>query len=134
VPEASPIRVAIVDDDPSYGRAVARLLRASKMETRIFASAEEYLSSGEEGTVDCLLLDVQLGGMSGFDLHRRLASAGSRTAVVFISGQSDESTATKAAEAGCAFVRKSDPGEIVLVAIRQAVVDALPHGADAANP
>lgn len=132
--EASPIRVAIVDDDPSYGRAVARLLRASRMETRTFASAEEYLASGGEGSVDCLLLDVQLGGMSGFDLRCRLACAGSRTAVVFISGLSEESVAAKAAEAGCAFVRKSDPGEIVLDAIRQAVVDALPHEAGAAEP
>ncbi len=72
--------------------------------------------------------------MSGFDLRCQLASAGSRTAVVFISGLSDESTATKAAEAGCAFVRKSDPGEIVLGAIRRPSRDALPHGADAVTP
>ena len=134
MPEAPPLRVAIVDDDPSYGRALARLLRAAKMETRTFASAEEYLALGREGPVDCLLLDVQLGGMSGFDLQRQLASAGSQTPVVFISGLSEGPTATKAAEAGCAFVRKSDPGEVVLGAIRRAVVDALPHRAVAADP
>jgi len=126
VPEASPIQVAIIDDDPSYGRAVARLLRASAMETRVFASAEEYLSSGGEGQVDCILLDVQLGGMSGLDLQRRLVSAGSGTAVVFISGQDEEAIATRAAKAGCPFVRKSDPGESVLDAIRQAVAGGVP--------
>jgi FixJ family two-component response regulator len=135
VSEASPIQVAIIDDDPSYGRAVARLLRASGMKTRVFASAEEYLSSGGEGQVDCLLLDVQLGGMSGLDLQLRLASAGSGAAVVFISGQADAEIAAKAAEAGCRFVPKSDPGEAVLGAIRQAVAgEVLPLEADAVGP
>jgi FixJ family two-component response regulator len=134
VPESSPIRVAIVDDDPSYGRAVARLLRASRMETRTFSSAEEYLDRGGKGSADCLLLDVQLGGMSGFDLQRQLASAASRTAVVFISGQS-EGAATRAAEAGCRFVRKSDPCEVLLDAIQRAVAgEALPHEAVAVDP
>ncbi len=134
MPESSPLRVAIVDDDPSYGRAVARLLRASRMEARTFASAEEYLDCGGDGSTDCLLLDVQLGGMSGFDLQRQLASAGSRTAVVFISGQS-EGAATRAAEAGCRFVRKSDPGEVLLDAIRRAVAgEVLPHEAVAVDP
>lgn len=134
MPESSPLRVAIVDDDPSYGRAVARLLRASRMEPRTFASAEEYLARGSEGPVDCILLDIQLGGMSGFDLHGQLASAGSATAVVFISGQS-EGAATRAAEAGCRFVRKSDPGEVLLDAIRRAVAgEVLPHEAVAVDP
>ena len=126
MPESPLLRVAIVDDDPSYGRAVARLLRASRMETRTFASAEEYLASAGEGSADCLLLDVQLVGMSGFDLQRRLATAGSRTAVVFISGQ-NEGAATLAAEAGCRFVRKSDSCEVLLEAIRRTVAgQALP--------
>lgn len=134
MPESSPIRVAIVDDDPSYGRAVARLLRASCMESRTFASAEEYLVRGGEGTADCLLLDVQLGGMSGFDLQRQLASAGCRTPVVFISGQS-EGAATRAAEVGCRLVRKSDPCEVLLDAIRRAVAgEVLPHEAVAVDP
>lgn len=134
MPESFPIRVAIVDDDPSYGRAVARLLRASRMETRIFASAEEYLARGAEGPVDCILLDVQLGGMSGFDLQRQLASTGSHTAVVFISGLS-EGSATRAAEADCRFVCKSDPCEVLLDAIRRAVAgEVLPHEAVAVDP
>jgi FixJ family two-component response regulator len=133
--EPSPLRVAIVDDDPSYGRAMARLLRASRMEPRSFASAEEYLASGDQESVECLLLDVQLEGMSGFDLRRRLVAAGSGRAVVFISGQADAEIAAKAAEAGCRFVRKSDPGEAVLDAIRQAVAGrALPLEADVAGP
>lgn len=114
-------RVAIVDDDPSYGRAVARLLRASGMETRTFGSAEDYLASNGEGAFDALLLDVELPGLSGFDLRRRLVSAGSGPAVVFISGHLEEAIALEAAGTGCLFVRKSDPGEVVLAALRRAV-------------
>ena len=52
----------------------------SGMETRTFESAEDYLASGGEGAFDALLLDVELPGLSGFDLRRRLVSAGSGTA------------------------------------------------------
>jgi len=128
-------RVAIVDDDPNYGRAVARLLRASGMEARTFSSAEEYLAVGRTIPADCLLVDVQLGGMSGFDLLGRLGSAGPSAPIVFISGHREDSIPVRAAEAGCAFVRKSEPGDVVLAAIRAAVAEgALPRGAAAITP
>ena len=115
------IRVAIVDDDPTYGRAVARLLRASRLEAVTFRSAEEYLASGRAEGADCLLVDVDLGGMSGFALRERLRSAGSRLPVVFISGHTEASIPLQAAEAGCAFVSKGEPGAVILEAIRHAV-------------
>ena len=129
------MRVAIVDDDPTYGRAAARLLRARGFETTTFRSAEELLGAGPEAVGDCLLLDVQLQGMSGFDLQRRLAESGAKTPVVFISGSTVVSLPERAAEAGCAFLRKSDPGEAVVAAITEAVVRSrLPHGAVAGDP
>lgn len=120
MPEASTTRVAIVDDDPSYGRAVARLLRASGVEALTFASAEEYLESGASAHPDCLLVDVHLGGMTGFDLQRRLDAAGLRPPIVFISGHTEGWIPERAAEAGCAFLRKSDPRDLLLGAIRRA--------------
>lgn len=129
------MRVAIVDDDPTYGRAAARLLRAWGFEAKTFRSAEELLGAGPEAAGDCLLLDVQLEGMSGFDLQRRLAESGSKTPVVFISGSTVASLPERAAEAGCAYLRKSDPGDAVVAAIREAVARArLPHGAVANDP
>lgn len=126
--ETTVLLVAIIDDDPSYGRAAARLLRASGMQARTFSSAEEYLEVGRSIPARCLLVDVHLGGMSGFDLQGLLVSVGSPPPVVFISGDDEESIAARAAEAGCAFVRKSDPGDEVLAAIRRAVEGAtLPH-------
>lgn len=129
------IRIAIVDDDPTYGRAAARLLRAYGFETLTFRSAEAFLAAGPDLGADCLLLDVQLGGMSGFDLQRRLGESGARTPVVFISGHTGEDLPGRAAVAGCAFLRKSDPGESVVAAIREAVTRSrLPHGAVADDP
>lgn len=116
---ASQIRVAIVDDDPSYRRAVARFLHLSGLAVSAFDSAEAYLEGGGKAP-DCLLLDVQLGGMSGFDLQRRLATVPDRPGVVFISGHVEEAITAQAAETGCAFVQKSDPGTVLLEAIRQA--------------
>jgi FixJ family two-component response regulator len=81
---------------------------------------------------DCLLVDVQLGGMSGFDLLGLLGPPGAAPPVVLISGHTEESIPVRAADAGCAFVRKSDPGEALLGAIRAAVANAaLPHEAGA---
>ena len=128
-------RVAIVDDDPTYGRAAARLLRAYGFEALTYRSAEAFLTAGPDAAADCLLLDVHLGGMTGFDLQRRLAASGTRTPVVFISGHTEASLPARAAESGCAFLLKSDPGEAVVEAIRGAVARSrLPDGAVAGAP
>ena len=115
------LRIAIVDDDSSHSRAVARLLRASGMEAVTFASAEDYLA-GRNGTeVDCVVLDIQLGGMSGFDLHCRLTGAGSAPPIVFLTAHGEPETIARVVSTGCAYVRKTDPGQVLLEAIRQAV-------------
>lgn len=130
-----PTRVAIVDDDPTYGRAAARLLRAYGFETLTFRSAETFLAATPDVGADCLLLDVHLTGMTGFDLQHRLVELGIRTPVIFISGHTEAALPGRAAEAGCAFLRKSDPGEAVVEAIREAVTRRLlPDGAVASDP
>lgn len=135
MPKLPTTRVAIVDDDPTYGRAAARLLKAYGFETLTFRSAEAFLAARTDAAADCLLLDVHLGGISGFDLQQRLAGAGSRTPVVFISGHTDEGLPERAAEAGCTFLRKSDSGVAVVEAIRKAVTRSrLPDGAVADDP
>jgi FixJ family two-component response regulator len=68
--------------------------------------------------------------MSGFDLQRKLAEAGAREPVVFITGDAEAVLAERAAAAGCALLRKSDPGTAVVATIRRAVAESgLPHGA-----
>src|SRR5436190_9501886 len=87
-PDAGPMRearicmlkrrkiVVIVDDDPSMLKATEHLLDAHGFETKVFASAEEFLDRRAATNADCLLLDIHLGGMSGIELRRQLKASG----------------------------------------------------------
>ena len=117
------LTIGIVDDDTSHSRAVARLLRASGMQALTFASAEEFIAARPATPVDCLVLDIQLGGMSGFDLQAWLSAAGSLTPIVFLTAHGEPETIAQVASTGCAYVRKTDPGHVLLEAIRQAIAE-----------
>ena len=71
---------------------------------------------------DCILLDIQLGGMSGFELQTLLANSGSTIPVIFITAHDDPEIREQAKGTNCvAYLRKTDPGQAVLEAIRKAV-------------
>ena len=111
--------VAIIDDDESLCRSLGRMLRQAGFRTHAFLSAEEFLVSPAQIYFDCLLLDVQLGGMSGHALHRRLLARGDRIPVIYITAQDDGSAEAEARRIGCAaFFRKSDPGIWIVEALR----------------
>ena len=76
--------VAVVDDDREVRVALSRLLRSLGHEVHLFASAEEFV--GQTVAVDCLILDVRLPGLSGFELHDRIRRLGSCLPVVFMTG------------------------------------------------
>jgi FixJ family two-component response regulator len=114
--------VAVVDDDESLRRSLTRLLRASGIESVAYLSAEDFLRDVARPPFDCLVLDIQLGGMSGIDLARQLADRGSTIPVIFITAHDQPDVREKALRAGCsAYLRKSDPGEAVLDALRRAI-------------
>ena len=79
--------VAVVDDDPSMLNAAESLLHAQGFAAMVFASAEEFLDRGAVNQVDCLLLDIHLGGMSGIELRGRLKSSGSMLPVIFMTAK-----------------------------------------------
>jgi FixJ family two-component response regulator len=118
--------VALVDDDRSHRRALSRLLRATGIETLDFDSAEAYLARVVEDRIDCVVLDLQLGGMSGFDLQARLAVEAGAPPVVFLTAHDEPETIERAAATGCAFLRKTQPGAALIDAIRRAVASATP--------
>src|SRR5262245_21406791 len=114
--------VAIVDDDPSMLRATKDLLDAHGFATRGFSSAEEFLIHGGATQVDCLLLDIHLGGMSGSELRNQLKLSGSTLPVIFITALDDEDTRGQAHKAGCvAFLHKPYSARQLMDAIRKAV-------------
>ena len=69
--------VAIVDDDPGMLKGIQRLLAVHGFVTEAFTSAEAFLEGAEASEATCLLLDIDLGGISGIELRRQLAASGS---------------------------------------------------------
>ena len=114
--------VAVVDDDPSMLNAAESLLHAQGFTTMVFASAEEFLDRGAVTQVDCLLLDIHLGGMSGIELWRQLKGSGSMLPVIFMTALDDEAMREQALKAGCvAFLRKPIEARQLMTAIKKAV-------------
>lgn len=117
------LNIAVVDDDEALCRSLGRLLRAAGMQAVTYASAEAFLADDRQPCFGCLVLDVQLGGISGLELQRRLVKAGNRTPVVFITAHDGPKIREEATAAGCsAFFRKTDSGADVLQAIRRLTV------------
>ncbi len=119
----TPIYVAVVDDDESVCRSFGRLLRAAGLQPITYESAESFLADTNHPQFGCLVLDIQLGAMSGIELARRLATDGGHTPVIFITAHDDPETRAEAAAVGCsAYFRKTDAGADVLAAIRRVAV------------
>ncbi len=98
--------VGVVDDDESLRVALARVLRGNGISVKTFRSAEEYLLRAVTGQPVCIVLDIHLGEMSGFELRDRLASDGTPPPIIFITGH-DDMPAERARSAGsCGFLRK----------------------------
>jgi FixJ family two-component response regulator len=121
-PSSSTTYVAIVDDDESVCRSLARLLRATGIHAVTYSSAEAFLADSKRPQFDCVVLDVQLPGISGLELQRQLSIPGKSPPVIFITAHDDPRARDQALAAGCAaFFRKTDSGSDVLDAIRNAV-------------
>ena len=120
--------VAVVDDDASAGRSFSRLLSAAGLQPVTYLSAEAFLEDNKRPQFDCLVLDIQLDGMSGLELSQRLAAVKDTTPVVFITAHDDPAVRTEALASGCAgFFRKTDPGTLILDAISKAIMHEVPN-------
>jgi FixJ family two-component response regulator len=116
------IYVAVVDDDESVCRSFGRLLRTAGFQPVTYASAEAFLEDHKRPRFDCLVLDIQLEGISGLELRHRLAGVKDATPIVFITAHDNAEVRAEAEASGCAgYFRKIDPGALVLEAIRKAV-------------
>ncbi|MFZ0133600.1 MAG: response regulator [Desulfobacterales bacterium] len=112
----SEIEVFIVDDDPSIQRALKRLVMSHGLRARVFSSAREFLDEKISPDIaGCLLLDLELPGMSGMDLQAELHRRGLNLAIVFISGHGSIPLSVQAVKGGAQdFLEKPfDPGTLV---------------------
>jgi FixJ family two-component response regulator len=92
--------IAIVDDDESVRDATERLMRSAGFSAETFSRGADFLSSPDLSRTACLVTDLNMPGMSGFDLHRRLQSLGRSIPTVLITGQPNENVRTQALSLG----------------------------------
>src|SRR6186713_2324561 len=92
--------ISIIDDDPSVRDATRRLVKSLGYPARTFASAEDFLQSDGVNGTDCLILDVNMPGLSGIELQSRLVAQGNATPIIFISAASDATVQATALNAG----------------------------------
>jgi RNA polymerase sigma factor (sigma-70 family) len=114
--------IHIVDDDPSFRTAVGDLLRAFGYRVSLYNSAQEFLAAPANEGPACVLLDVQMAGLSGPQLQDHLAEVGRKLPIVFITGYGDIPTSVQTIKAGAEdFLTKPAPKEILLEAINRAL-------------
>jgi FixJ family two-component response regulator len=96
--------VSVVDDDESVRESLPDLLKEFGFEPRAFSSAAEFLSSDYVNRTECLILDIAMPNMGGFDLQRELQFRGQATPIIFITAQTDEAVRARAIEQGAVSV------------------------------
>jgi FixJ family two-component response regulator len=116
--------IVVVDDDPSINQALTRLLDAAGFKTVTFSSAEALLETTWAAQAQCLLLDIHLPGLSGFELRRHLVQAGVRAPVIFVTAFDEKSSRQQAERAGAAgYLIKPFSGRLLL----DLLAKGLPH-------
>ena len=118
-----PSLVHVVDDDTSFRTAIERRLKHAGYEVQTYSSAQHLLDRlpGVEEP-GCILLDVQMPGLSGLELQNRLVELGSILPIVFVTGHSDIPTTVRAIKAGADdFLTKPIPSEQMIAAIERAM-------------
>ena len=114
--------IAIVDDDESIREAVASLMSAHGYESRPYASADEFLQSAERGRAICLIVDVNMPGMSGPQLHQQLIESGETIPTILITAHPDESGRNGALQANVqCYLTKPFSEDELLACVRAAV-------------
>jgi FixJ family two-component response regulator len=114
--------VAVVDDDESVRESLPDLLREFGFATHSFSSAEEFLTSDRLVQTGCLILDIAMPGMTGFDLQRELKLRGHRIPIIFISAHKDDVVRRRAFQQGAVgFLLKPFSDTALLQALNAAL-------------
>jgi RNA polymerase sigma factor (sigma-70 family) len=115
--------VHVVDDDESFRKAIGRLLRATGYDVQLYESAQQLLDRlPNEGRPSCILLDVQIPGLSGPELQDRLTKLGAALPIVFLTGHGDIPTSVQAIKGGAEdFLTKPVPKNKLLDAIERSL-------------
>jgi FixJ family two-component response regulator len=119
---AKKILISIVDDDESIRVATAGLIRSFGFVAQAFASAEEFLQSPVLDETSCLISDIQMPGIDGLELQRRLASENRRTPIIFITAFPDARIRERALAGGAVcFLKKPFEGQVLIQCVDRAL-------------
>src|SRR3984893_349387 len=114
--------VAIVDDDDLMRGAWQGLLKAVGLSARAFASAEEFLKSGQQYETACLIADIRMPGISGLELQAKLNAEHCRIPTIFITAHGDAKMRMQALRAGAVeFLAKPFDHEVLIESVRAAL-------------
>lgn len=115
--------VAVIDDDESVRTALKELLRSVGLPAQAFASAEDFIESGQQQRAGCLIVDIRMPGMSGLELQAKLNADHYRIPTIFITAHGDEKMRMQALRGGAVeFVTKPFDDEALLETVRAAFV------------
>ena len=113
--EGRKVRIAVIDDDDSFRAALLRLFFASGYEAVGYSSAEEFLQDTNRMHVQCLVLDINLGGMTGFELQKTLSAQQCTLPIIFVSGHNRSEIAGLKTQTGSFdFFSKPVPTKMLL--------------------
>jgi FixJ family two-component response regulator len=114
--------IYLVDDDPSFLRALSRRLKAADYQVEVFGSAEEFLSRRHSEAAGCAVLDLEMPGRSGLELQESLAKAQEPLPVIFLTAHGDVPSSVRAMKGGAVdFLTKPVLGDDLLDAVRRAL-------------
>jgi FixJ family two-component response regulator len=121
--------VFVVDDDPAMLRSLARLLRQFGYDSLLFPSAEAFTNHNDFGNAACVVLDINLGDVSGIDLRHRLKVANASVPVIFITGNDKPAVREAALQSGClAYLTKPFSAKSLIKPIKELSTSRSRHG------
>jgi FixJ family two-component response regulator len=121
IPAGPPV-VFVIDDDELVRAAIQGMLKSVGLRSETFETAQDFLRRGPPDGPSCLVLDVRLPGINGLDFQRKLADAGIRIPIIFITGHGDIPMTVKAMKSGAVeFLTKPFRDQDLLDAIHQAL-------------
>ena len=110
-----PTNIYIVDDDESVCRALKTLLMTYDFEVRTFNSANNFFDSVSPDTPGCLLLDIHMPGLDGWEVQKRVLASGSKRPIIFISAEKQDNVQHRALEVGAlCFLQKPVNGQTLV--------------------
>ncbi|MCH7224835.1 response regulator transcription factor [Haloferula sp. A504] len=112
-------RIVVVDDDPGIRQALVRLLSAAGLEVTTFECGETLLAAGDAAHSGVLILDIQLPGMNGLEVHDRLQLQGMSIPTIFITGRAGERQLEQIQRLGTPCFSKPFPGAALINAVRK---------------